>query len=144
MMEKMQDKAVVINLNVQFILACVKIKNNNKRRKQMEQNEELKKALNYVIEGIKSGTLFDSHYIIDELRKNYPGIYKSNKTGDQDDAKYHGVIARKIKGIHGIIKISDVKISEFKNENVKVLSLNINNNESPNQLWAKFTESENA
>ncbi|MCL4427580.1 MAG: hypothetical protein M1276_01090 [Deltaproteobacteria bacterium] len=110
----------------------------------MEQNEELKKSLNSIIKGIKSGTLFDSHYIIDELRKNYPGIYKSNKTGDLDDGKYHGVIARKIKGIQGIIKISDIKISGFKNENVKVLSLNINNNKSPNQLWAKFTESENA
>jgi hypothetical protein len=33
MMKKMQDEAIVINLNIQLILGCVKIKNNNKRRK---------------------------------------------------------------------------------------------------------------
>ena len=87
----------------------------------MEPNEELKKALSFTIKGIKSGTLFDSHYIIDELRSKHLDIYKSHKTKNQKDNQYHGVIANAINDISGIIKISDVKISGFKNENGKVL-----------------------
>lgn len=109
----------------------------------MESKEELKKALISIIDEIKSGTLFDSHYIIEELLGKYPGIYESNMTARQGVARYHGFIARKMNGIPGIIKINDVKIFEYENKNGKFLSPNIRNRKSHNQLWVKFMESVN-
>ena len=103
---------------------------------------EINDVIISIINAIESGTLFDSHYIIDELRSKHLDIYKSHKTKNQKDHQYHGVIANAINYIsenkYIIRKINNVKILELKNDDGKVLSLNINNNKSLNQLWVKL------
>ena len=103
---------------------------------------KLKNAIKIIIDGIGGGTtLFNTHYIINELIDKYSEIYKSSKTASQDDAQYHaaiGMLMLRNSEEYKIKKINRDLIRELKNPKGKIATQNINNNDTLNQLWVKI------
>jgi len=90
----------------------------------------MKNAIQKIVEKIPSGKIFDSHYVINRLIRNYSDeylVFASRITGSaRKTAKVHGLIAQEIK-----------KLTSVKQETGEFWSENIRGNASECAGWKK-------
>jgi hypothetical protein len=90
----------------------------------------MERALNAIVEGIPSGHYFDSHYVIDQLRKLYSDRYMAymRSLPNADEFQAHGLLAQRITLMSGIAQ----KVDGLS------FSMNINGEGSPCALWRRL------
>lgn len=88
-------------------------------------NSNLKKDIDTVIKQITKGTIFDAHYVIQQLIFNHSTHYQENRSKYHHVNTFHSDISKEIKKICGPYLSSDS------------ISINIHLNSSLNKCWRK-------
>ena len=88
-------------------------------------NEQLKRDIAEIINAIPTGTIFDAHFVIQQLFFNYSDDYMENLARYQQVRTFHSAISREIVTQYG---------AYLENESY---SNNIHNTPSPNKCWRK-------
>jgi hypothetical protein len=80
----------------------------------------MQNAIQEIIKKVPKGKIFDSHYVIDQLRSEYPDVYltfaSTGKSPQKKTNSVHGRIAKEIK------KLSDLVVQvpgEYMSENIR-------------------------
>ena len=87
----------------------------------------LEQCIESIINSYESKKQFDSHDVIEDLRRDFRSVYNSSCPAKMEENQYHGMIARIIQ------KMTNVELLKHGEK-----STNVNGNETPNAVWRKI------